>query len=69
MKACERETEVLPNLRSVSEAEPGNEPMGYYAHTATLPDGTPDPDRKDWCLPASDLCQLYRLHANHGLPQ
>ncbi len=40
------ENRVLPPVPK----QPGerNRTMNYFAHTATKPDGTPDPDRSRW---------------------
>ena len=37
--------------------------MNYYAHTATRPDGSPDPDPSKWQPLAEHLRQSFRLGA------
>lgn len=54
MKACETRTGVLPPQRSVSQTVERDDPL-RYAHTATLPDGTPDAEPKNWQLLCAHL--------------
>src|SRR5205814_8116509 len=65
--ACRAETTMVP-MEAKAEKAAVKSVGKYFAHTATLPDGKPDPDQGSWQLLSKHLTNVAQLAKQFATP-